>query len=324
MHYKMQANPVFDGVRTAGSPPVGGFIEGFVEGFQNSALAEFDGWAFDLPDTGFFFPGDVIHYYFEATFLRDGDPVSVRYPEDLTGFDRFPGDADYVPMQYPLAVRALPALPEPTYADQPPILFWNDAERAENWNEWAYSLLALGLVEGTDFDVYITGSPQEGLGNGLGGRATMDLIHGYETILYTSGDQWQNTITPAEYPGDAGDDVGLLDSWLQTGWKHLLLFGSQLASDLSSSGAPTAMFLADWLSVQLISEDIYPLIADQTTPTLQTGWSGMVSAHDLLLLARDEWCRRLHDTGGRVAARVYMYVLQAGEHRSVEKIALIK
>ena len=47
-------------------------------------------WAFDLPDTGFLFPGDVLHYYIEATDAIGGpggtDPRTAIMPADTTGF----------------------------------------------------------------------------------------------------------------------------------------------------------------------------------------------------------------------------------------------
>jgi hypothetical protein len=69
LHYRLWPNPVFDPHRSAGLP-----LEGSVPGFTpptvmealetGTALAVPSAyWAFDLPDTGFLFPGDVLHYY---------------------------------------------------------------------------------------------------------------------------------------------------------------------------------------------------------------------------------------------------------------------
>ncbi len=89
-----------------GSPAVG-----------NSGTATADRWAFDLPDTGFLFPGDVLHYYISATDAIGGpggvDPQTALLPADTTGFSTGFG---YVLAYDPsFTVRALPHITDSEY-----------------------------------------------------------------------------------------------------------------------------------------------------------------------------------------------------------------
>ena len=60
-HYTIDANPVFDAFRTT---PTSGAVPG--SPMLSGGLPVQDWWAFDLPDTGTLFPGDVLHYYIRA------------------------------------------------------------------------------------------------------------------------------------------------------------------------------------------------------------------------------------------------------------------
>ncbi len=79
---------------------------------------------FDLPDSNFFFPGDVIHYYIEAKDNLSGDVGVALLPADTTGFGEFGGVWPYGGNST-FIVRALPTLFDAA-GNQPRILFWND------------------------------------------------------------------------------------------------------------------------------------------------------------------------------------------------------
>ncbi len=125
---------------------------------------------FDLPDSDFFFPGDVIHYYIEAKDNLAGDVGVALLPADTTGFGEFEGVWPYGGNST-FIVRALPTLFDAA-GNQPPILFWNDFANRGGENEWYCALGNLGYREQIDYDVYYTNGPSSGVGNGLGGRAT--------------------------------------------------------------------------------------------------------------------------------------------------------
>ena len=49
------------------------------------------------------------------------------------------------------------------------------------------------MIRGYHYDVYRTRQPDAILGNGLGGRATIDVIAGYDDLLYSAGDLTDGT-----------------------------------------------------------------------------------------------------------------------------------
>ncbi|RKZ11022.1 hypothetical protein DRQ50_14040, partial [bacterium] len=178
MVVRMKANPVFDAVRVlpAGFSQSGNIITGAVVGdstYAASGLLVADRYNFDLPDTGFFYPGDVIHYYFEAWDNLAGDIGHTVLPGDTTGFASLTHDLHY-PSDF--ICRGLPSLNAASPGSQPNILFWNDFANRGGENEWYYALKAAGLIEGVDYDIYYTNAPDAGEGNGLGGRATSALL----------------------------------------------------------------------------------------------------------------------------------------------------
>ena len=267
MCYRLRPNPLFDSVRS-GFPNAGCTPGDSARTSAGIALA--DRWCFDLPDTAFFFPGDVIHYYVRAQDNVSGDIATSRLPGDTTGFSSFPGDAGHNPLLFPstFTVRALPSLTSLPAAEQPSILFWNDFGARGGESYWYTSFNDLGFQAGVDYDVYHTNGPSSAVGNGLGGRATSTQLAGYETIIYTCGDLSEFTISNGDYMQDAGNDVGVLDGWLDLGDKQMLLTGDDLAYDLSLSGAATLAFLSNRISVDLVSRNLEPLIDGQATPTV--------------------------------------------------------
>jgi hypothetical protein len=263
MYYKLKPNPLFDAYRTSGTPN-----EGFVEcdSCRNSiGVVVKDAYFADLPDEDFFFPGDIIHYFFTATDDLGGDLQTATLPRDTTGFSIFD---DYDPLTYAsdFTCRALPTVKSALAGDHPPILFYNDFGARGGQNEWHGALANLGLLAGRDYDVYYTNGPSSSLGNGLGGRATQFHLEGYDVLLYTAGTAGINTISNGDYFNDAANDVGLIDLWLKQGDKNFFLTGDDLANDLEASGAQTLALLEDYLGLSVVSDDLRPLINSQTSP----------------------------------------------------------
>jgi hypothetical protein len=260
MYWSMKQNPLFDAYRA--DPATSGFVYGDSIFTSSGALVP-DRYAFDLPDEDFMYPGDVVHYYIEASDDLGG--VSTL-PSNIDGFDLFPGDAGYTSFEWSSSytVRALPTIFDAA-GDQPAILLWNDYANRGGENEWVFAMNANGYVEGTDYDVYYTNGPSSGVGSGLGGRATLPQINGYETLLYTSGDLSAYTISNGDYAQDAGNDIDLLDQWLQNG-KNALFTGDDLTSDLMSSGGATVNFVSTWFSVDFLGNDLRPVIGSQPAP----------------------------------------------------------
>ncbi len=278
LHYIVDRNPVFDPYRTSGWPAMGSATGRPAVG--SSGQPNPSRWAFDLPDTGFLFPGDVLHYFISATDAIGGvggtDPQTALMPADTTGFSTGFGD----PMGYnsTFVIHALPSIKGDGFEDftQPSILFINDFANRGGENEWYTALNSLGLQVGEDYDVYYVNSPSSGVGNGIGGRANDILLEGYYEILYTSGNLGVNTISNGDYNNDPGDDVGVLKAWLDGGGKDMFLTGDDLASDLAQAGTKTMNFLENYMSVGLFSYDIRTLIGNQTSPLIATSPSNPV------------------------------------------------
>jgi hypothetical protein len=260
MHYQIQANHIFDPYRMAGDP----FPSGYVEGSE--LIPGGDTWIFDLADDGFLFPGDVVHYYFEAEEWVEGVPGgTTTLPADLTGFGDFSTGSLY---SSSFIMRALPSFRDDDMVGvvQPEILLWNDYGNLGGEDEWRTALDNLGYELGSNYDIYYTNAPGQGVGNGLGGRATLNQITGYRTILYSSGDAGHYTITDNLVSSDAGDDIGLLDAWLQEGNKNLLLTGSNLACDLAANNGAAGVAFLDWPAITLTSCDVSPEVGGQLSP----------------------------------------------------------
>jgi len=278
LYYKLKPNTVFDSVR---SFPSQDFVYGNPTYMPDGTLIE-NRYNFDLPDTGFLFPGDIIHYYIEAQDNSGGDIGTTLLPQDTTGFSFFPGQPGYINMKYPSSyiVHALPSFWNLAAGSQPKILLWYDGDishgpttrRGEN--EWFYALMNLGYQQGFDYDLYYTNEPTAGAGNGLGGRATAFQLAGYETVLYTVGDLNLFTIANGDFAGDAANDVGVLDTWLRQGNltipRHMFLTGDNLVYDLTQNGGnQTQAFVSNWIGVNFQNRDVRPFIDNQTTPSIQ-------------------------------------------------------
>jgi hypothetical protein len=272
LHYILKPNPVFDPYRTAGLPS-----QGTVVGWPSvgpSAVPTPGKWAFDLPDTGFLFPGDVLHYYISARDAIGGvggaDPETSLMPADTTGFSTgFDNPLDY---STAFTVRALPSIRSDGFGghEQPGILFIYDASSVwGNQNKWFWALGNIGLLEGEDYDLYYVNGPSSGVGNGIGGRANALTLTDYQDILYTSAQAGVNTISNGDYNNDAGNDVGTLKDWLDQGGKDMFLTGDDLASDMAQAGTETRDMLENYMGCAVVTDDIRPLIGGLTAPMVQ-------------------------------------------------------
>ena len=268
LHYILDRNPVFDPYR--GSTP----STGSLVGFPAMGVCTWDpDWGFDFPDTGFFFPGDVLHYFIEGTDAIGGvggsDPMTAILPADTTGFSTGFGD----PMGYDSAftVRALPSIRSNGSGgyETPTILFINDFANRGGENKWYTALGHIGLRVGLDYDVYYVNGPTSGVGNGIGGRANDLTLEHYTEILYTSGDLGFGTISNGDFNNDPGNDVGTLKSWLDQGGKDMFLTGDGLASDLAQTGAESFNFLENYLGVAVLTNDVRHIISNQATPLVK-------------------------------------------------------
>ncbi|MFO7653508.1 MAG: FlgD immunoglobulin-like domain containing protein [Candidatus Krumholzibacteriia bacterium] len=253
LRYRLRKNPLFDTYRSSGYP-----AEGAVE-LQPSG----DFWRVDLPDSGFLYPGDLLHAFVE---VRDTGGGLTIFPGDTTGYSVFPARAGYDPFGYPpeFAFRALPSLHTTTPGDQPPVLLWFDTTETQERAVWSIALRNLGLREGVDFDLYYTNGAGSGLGNGID-RATAAQLAGYRSIIYTCGHATRYTLATLE-AGETGDDVTLLSDWLAFGERKLVMFGDNVASELAASSTVGPAFLSAWLGISVVHEDVASSIENQTHP----------------------------------------------------------
>jgi hypothetical protein len=283
LHWRLKKNLIFDQWRTS---EFGTAVSGVSPGFpaSNNGNIQPDRWAFDLPDSNFLFPGDVLHYFIKAA---DDDGVEVQsatMPADTTGFSEFRQALSY---DSSYTVRALPTVFEdpgnPGLLRTPEVLFWNDFANRGGENEWHGALENLGFRIGISYDCYYTNGPSSGVGNGLGGRATPYSLLGYGTLLYSCGDLSTFTMSNGDYNNDPSNDLQVLDSWLRLGGKNMFLTGDNLVFDLAINAGPDGgPFVEDWLGVDIHSFDVRYLIGNQATPLVRT-----VAGNGILFSATD-------------------------------------
>jgi hypothetical protein len=277
----MKANPLFDAFRVlpAGFTQTGDLIEGALAGAvaENAAGPVPGKWAFDLPDENFFFPGDIIHYFIRATDTDGVEEQTATFPPkdiDAEAPDGFGDFSRALAYSSSYTVRGLPTVYEdplnPGSLVTPGTLFWNDFANRGGEEEWHGAFANLGLLLGRDYDTYYTNGPSSGVGNGLGGRATALSLIDYDNMVYTAGDLGVNTISNGDFNNDSGNDLEVVDSWLRQGNKDLFLSGDDLVSDLVvNGGAAASQFVADWMKVTYVTNNLRPLINNQATPLVK-------------------------------------------------------
>lgn len=259
LRYLLRANPLFDPYRLH---PTSGWVD--ADSVFQSGMPILDRWSFDLPDEDFFFPGDILHYYVEATDDDGLTQETSTLPEDLAAFADFPTfrpgifqETDYLDWDQRFAVHALPGLLGDD-GDQPRVLFWDDGLDADAREHWETSFHELCIsAGGAALDIYVTRDAAGGVGNGLGSRATAAQIAGYDLILYDAGLQTRLTLVAA--------DLGLLDAYLDAGGR-VAVFGEDVAEDLDGGSAAAQDFLAQRLGVSFLNGSVQPLIGNQYTP----------------------------------------------------------
>lgn len=248
MHYRLIPNSLFDPYRTSGLPN-----QGSVESTSSS-------FSFDLPDSGFLFPGDVLRYYFTASNELDGEIKSSILPADTTGYSM---DADDPAYDRRFTVRALPNTTgsEEYMGPAASVLFWNHGG-TEGRQHWLDALADNGLQLGYNCDEYFTNAAEELLGseNHLGERATLQQLESYSTILISTGSTWNNVLK--------SEDWDLLSQWLPTGGKNLLVMGDDVAYSTAGQVPGGESYLADILGIEFQEKDIRPIINNQMSPTL--------------------------------------------------------
>ncbi len=264
LHYILDANPLFNAFRTAA-------ISGMTTGYpapNNMGIPSPTEWAFDLPDTGLMFPGDVLHYYFSAGDDVGGDIQYSTLPANITGFGDFSSPQAY---NSSFVVHALPTISDDGFGghETPATIFWNDFANRGAENEWYGALDNLGYVAGVDYDIYYTNRPDASQGNGIGGRTSGLAMEHYDNLLYSAGDLNITTIANGDFAVDAGDDIGALLTWMATGGKNLFLTGDSIASDLSiNAGDSGVSFLETVMGLNLVAADMRSFIDNQTAPTV--------------------------------------------------------
>jgi len=325
MHVVMKPNPVFDDVRILPENFTleDGLLRGHVVGWPvtHEGTPVVDRWAFDLPDTGFFYPGDEIRYFVEAMDLIGGDVGVSRLPADTTGLTNFVSD-DIIESDYPddFIVRALPEITILENDDyyHTRVLLWFDQNRNAEYLAWLGALRDIqfdddqdGPPHHQDFDIYRTRWAGAGLGNGLGGRATAEQIAGYDFILYDCGLFQTNTLGVGEPQWDHSDDVALLDAWLTSGDKHLFMCGDNLVSSLANGNGEAQAFLTDHIGATLVDVDVSQYINNQYTPRVQAMPGASYPSTDMQWIAY----------GGCQPIRAFDAILPTGDAQRVAEFA---
>lgn len=257
MHYRLFRNELFDPYRTSGLPDAG---------FVDMVVADTDRWSADLPDAGFFFPGDRIHYFFEAADDLGGDVRLSTLPVDTTGFGDYWGWTTYgLPYDPAFTARALPTLYEDPGAPgtylAPRILLWHDSGTDDDWAEWLGAIhQGTGAIQGEDFDVYDakTTDPDSRV---LWPSATVDQLGVYDEVLYAGG--LEETSLDADLP--------LVIDWLRLGAKDLFLTGHRIAGDLEGN-------FAIWSGTAVAGDDLRLLVGEQMAPRVGVNPGNPVNA----------------------------------------------
>lgn len=278
MVWALSTNPLFeDAIRAA---PARGVDENVVAGAAGtvwtgevvgSPAANSSGpvagrWCFDLPDADFMYPGDVLHYYVQAT---DTDGRVSTLPHDLAGFGQFGPDSIF---DRAFTVRGLPTITDPSGA-QPATLVVNDFGRRGAEDEFTTSFRNLGLAEGVDYDTYTVQGPTSGESNGIGSAgahgATPAQLAGYHNLFYFSGDLSSFLLSNGTYQSnnDKGDDLGTLEGWYALGGtRNCAYFGDNLASGLANGSVEGLDHLNAYMGVDLVDDSVRDAIGNQAAP----------------------------------------------------------
>jgi hypothetical protein len=198
------------------------------------------------------YPGDVLHYYIQAT---DDAGRTSTLPADLSGFGNF---ASASPYDRSFVVRGLPSIKDETGA-QPGILVINDD--GHNGGEAAFTsaFAQIGYHEGVAYDTYTVRDPggreSNGIGSAGGHGATAEQLVGYDGSDVS--------------PNDKSDDIAVLEAWVNTsGVRNAAYFGDNIAHGLATYSARGAAYLAGTMGVEYLADDVRPTIESQVAPVV--------------------------------------------------------
>jgi hypothetical protein len=222
----------------------------------------------DLPDVDFMYPGDVLHYYMQAT---DSDGRTTTLPGNTDGFDDFTPNTVY---SRAWTVRGLPTILDPE-GNQPTILVWNDFGRRGGENEWLTAFNQLGYAEGVDYDTYTTQGPSSGASNGLGSAgahgASADQLAGYNHMFYFAGNLSTFLMSNGTNVGlnDKGNDIEVLEQWHGLpGTRNAVYFGDYIATAMVNDSAEGLAYLGATMGVAYGDVDVRDVIGGQTAPLI--------------------------------------------------------
>lgn len=267
MVWILEQNPLFENaLRTLGSgatqlPGTGALGGERWTGSFVSSAASANTASFDLPQTDFLYPGDVLRYYYEVV-ASDGW-VSTS-PVDLAGFD------DGVGWPEVHTLRALPTILDASGA-VPAILLIDNARWTEGDSDIAFgSFTQNGLRPGLEFDHYRANHGQGDIADHL---ATSDPLLGYSIIALQDPDP--STL----------DELPLLTDWYAAaGDRSTLWIGSRLVSSVRFDAQALDRLGLEWVGVLDVvgsQGSQYPMLLPQdprfvTTPVIDLQCFGVV------------------------------------------------
>ena len=282
LHYSLNLNPLFElpiransifGTLSLGSGLHGwNQVEGSVPAKQvTDALGNViaDSYFFDLPDSDFMYPGDVLEFYVRA---EDDALVASTLPTDLSGYD----DPE-TPFDPRFTMRALPTFFDPL-GTQPVVLWINDNGHRAGEDDFAHAMRQAGYFEGEHYDSYTVRAADLPISNGIGSvgahGASVEQLSGYNRLIYFSGDL-PHALSDGSNNGidDKSNDVHVLSSWHdQPVDRCIAYFGDDLAESLALGSPVQAAYLVNTMGVQFVDGDVRDEIEGQSAPhVLSTG-----------------------------------------------------
>jgi len=296
MRWALRLNPLFESsLRSAPAGPwdedvVTGEVIGGREVWTGSVLLQpavsasgipAQGTYFaDLPDADFLYPGDLLHYNFEAV---DSEGRVTTLPSNLGGFGQWSpdGGSSY---SRTFTVRALPSIDDVT-GTQPSILVLNAFGRRGNEEELVLAFGELGLTEGFDWDSYTEQAPTSRVSNGIGAAAVdgplgerrghgarVEQLAGYDTIVVLAGNIGSGVLSDGSDDGvnDKGNDLGVLDAWKALPReRHTVYFGDSIASALELDSSDGAAYVTTVMGVTVEGPDVSPAIGGLAVPLVE-------------------------------------------------------
>jgi hypothetical protein len=310
MTWYLRANPLFDNVRivpTTATQIFAGVWKGTLTGLPStdaSGAVVSDTWYFDFADgpprnpslvieaaeDPFFFPGDRLWVYVEATDTNGDTNFWLQTPQDPPQDGGLCGGGLGKPSKPPKPPE--PEEPKPIPDDGlpgiweepqkstgalgihiPRILVWDDAVDAEELDLFARAMAQIGVLAGEHYDVYSTFSPESGLSNGLGASegvgATALQLAPYDILFYLGGSAPVPLISDGSgiLGNDKGDDLGVIQAWLdQEGDRAVVSFADHLASAMTTQGSQTAAHLRTHQGIDFIDDNVADVLTGQVSP----------------------------------------------------------